>query len=202
VTSARLYPDLLLRSLDATWDRARWEQLSDDGSRYEVIAGVLYRSTVPTPLHQWIVRQAARLLMRQICEPGIGVVFWSPIGLFMPGCDPVQPDLLVIHAADRGIVGERGIEGVPALLIEVLSPSNPEQDLVVKRACYARAGVPEYWIIWPKEWDILVHHQPEPATGQYTQISRIAPDEELVSPTLPFRAPVAAFFADAPGATA
>ncbi len=199
MTSARLYPDLLLRSLDATWNRARWEQLPDDGCRYEVIAGVLYRSTVPTPLHQWVVRQAARLLIEQICEPGIGVVLWSPIGLFMPGCDPVQPDLLVVRAADQGIVRERGIEGVPALLVEVLSPSNPEQDLVVKRACYARAGVPEYWIIRPTQRDILVHHQPEPASGQYTQISRIAPEEELVSPTLPFRAPVAAFFADAPG---
>ena len=202
MTSARIYPDLLLRSLDATWDRARWEQLPDDGSRYEVIAGVLYMSTVPTPLHQWIIRQAALALIRRIYEPGIGIVFWSPIGLFMPGCDPVQPDLLVVRMADQGIIGERGIEGVPALLIEVLSPSNPEQDLVVKRACYARAGVPEYWIIRPTERDILVHHQPESATGQYTQISRSAPEEELVSPTLPFRAPVAAFFVDAPGATA
>ena len=202
MTSALLYPDLLLRSLDATWDRARWERLPDDGCRYEVIAGVLYRSTVPTPLHQWIVRQAAQLLIRQICEPGIGVLLWSPIGIFMPGCDPVQPDLLVIRAADQGIVGERGIEGVPALLVEVLSPSNPEQDLVVKRACYARAGVPEYGIIRPTERDIVVHHQPEPATGQYTQISRVASEEEVVSPTLPVRSPVAVFFADAPGRTA
>ena len=199
MTSTQAYPDLLLRSPHATWDRARWEQLPDDGNRYEVIDGVLYMSTAPSPFHQWIIQQAARLLIRQIYEPGIGVVLWSPIGLFMPGCDPVQPDLLVVRMADQGIIGERGIEGVPALLIEVLSPSNPEHDLVVKRAAYARAGVPEYWIIRPTERDILVHHQPEPATGQYTQISRIAPAEELVSPTLPFRAPVAAFFADAPG---
>ncbi len=185
-------PELALRSHDATWNRERWERLPADGNRYEVIDGVLYMTTAPSNFHQWIIRQTAREFFQQIDDTGVGVTLWSPIGLFMPGCDPVQPDLLVIRAADRSI------EGVPALLVEVLSPSNPEQDLVVKRACYARAGVPEYWIIRPTERDILVHHQPEPATGQYTQISRIAPEEELVSPTLPFRAPAAAFFADAP----
>lgn len=34
-------PELALRSPDATWDRARWEELPADGNRYEVIAGVL-----------------------------------------------------------------------------------------------------------------------------------------------------------------
>lgn len=201
MTMTQAYPEMLLRSPDADWDRARWEELPADGKRYEVIAGVLYMSTAPSPFHQWIVRQGARLLFRQIDDRDIGITFLSPIGLFMPGCDPVQPDILVISAADRGIVRGRGIEGVPALLVEVLSPSNPAHDLIVKRAAYARAGVPEYWIFRPLERDVLVHHQPEPATGQYTQISRIAPEDELISPTLPFRAPVAAFFADAPDAT-
>jgi hypothetical protein len=40
-------PDLLLRSADATWNRARWEELGEDGNRYEVIDGVLYMSTTP-----------------------------------------------------------------------------------------------------------------------------------------------------------
>src|SRR4051794_808899 len=41
-------PELMLRSADATWDRARWEQLPDDGNRYEVIDGVLYMTTAPS----------------------------------------------------------------------------------------------------------------------------------------------------------
>lgn len=199
MTTTQAYPELLLRSTDDTWNRARWEQLPDDGKRYEVIDGVLYMSTAPSPFHQWIVRQAARLLIQQLDDTGISIVLWSPIGLFMPGCDPVQPDLLVVHSSDQQMIGERSIEGVPALLVEVLSPSNPEQDLLVKRAAYARAGVPEYWILRPGQRDALVHHQPEPPDGQYTQVARIPPDGELISPTLPFRAPVAAFFANMPG---
>ena len=34
-------PQLLLRSIDASWCYERWEQLPDDGNRYEVIDGVL-----------------------------------------------------------------------------------------------------------------------------------------------------------------
>src|SRR3712207_2238448 len=116
-------PELALRSHDATWNRARWEQLPADGNRYEVIDGVLYMTTAPSNFHQWIIRQTAREFFQQIDDRGVGITLWAPIGLFMPGCDPVQPDLLVVRAADLGIIREGRIHGVPALLVEVLSPS-------------------------------------------------------------------------------
>src|SRR3712207_3513693 len=50
-------PELVLRSLDATWNADRWGTLGDDGNRYEVIDGVLYRTTAPSPCHQWLSRQ-------------------------------------------------------------------------------------------------------------------------------------------------
>lgn len=194
-------PELALRSHDATWNRERWERLPADGNRYEVIGGVLYMTTAPSNFHQWIIRQAFLALFQQIDDRGVGITLWAPIGLFMPGCDPVQPDLFVVRAADLGIIREGRIHGVPALLVEVLSPSNPNQDLVIKREAYARAGVPEYWIMRPAERDVLVHSQPDPATGQYASVVHVPPDGELVSPTLPFRTPVATFFAGAPDTT-
>ncbi len=198
---ASTMPELALRSHDATWNRERWERLPNDGNRYEVIDGVLYMTTAPSPFHQWVIRQAFLALFEQIDAAGVGVTLWAPIGLFMPGCDPVQPDLLVIRTADLGMIREGRIEGIPALLVEVLSPSNPNQDLVIKRDAYARAGVPEYWVMRPALRDVLVHSRPDPTTGQYTQVHHVPPDGELVSPTLPFRAPVAGFFAGAPDTT-
>lgn len=194
-------PELALRSHEANWDRARWELLSDDGNRYEVIGGVLYMTTVPSNAHQWIIRLIFLELFRQLDSRDLGVTLWSPIGVFMPGCDPVQPDLLFVRAADRSILQGQHIVGVPTLLIEVLSPSNRRQDTEIKLEAYARAGVPEYWIARPDERDLLLYSDPEPATGRYLLERRVAPAGELVSPTLPFRAPVAAFFAGAPDVT-
>ena len=194
-------PELTLRSLRPDWDRARWEQLPDDGNRYEIIHGVLYMTTAPSAFHQWIIRQVARSLFRQIDDLDIGTTLWSPIGVFMPGCDPIQPDLLVIRIADLGMIHDRRIHGIPALLVEVLSPSNPEQDLEVKRDVYAQAGVPEYWIIRPAERDVLVFSHPDIVLGIYTRVIPIPSTGELTSPTLPFRATVADFFAGAPDTT-
>jgi Uma2 family endonuclease len=194
-------PELALRSHNADWNRARWELLPDDGNRYEVIAGVLYMTTAPSNFHQWIIRQLFVALFQQLDTRGLGVTMWAPIGLFMPGCDPVQPDLLFIHADDLGSMHDRHIFGVPALVVEVLSPSNPYQDLEIKLEAYARAGVPEYWIVRPAERDMLIHSAPDPVSGTYRQVDQVPHDGELVSPTLPFRAPLASFFAGAPDAT-
>jgi Uma2 family endonuclease len=136
-------PDLALRSLAPDWNRERWEQLPADGNRYEVIDGVLYASTAPSSFHQWIIRQIVRILFAQIDDAGVGVTLWAPIGLFMLGCDPVQPDIVVVLREDLGIFHGKHIFGVAALIVEILSPSNSENDTDVKRRAYARphAGI-------------------------------------------------------------
>lgn len=188
-------PDMVLHSSEATWDREQWDTLPNDGKRYEIIDGVLYMSTAPSPWHQWISYQTERLVYTQISDRGLGFTFHAPVGLFMPGCDPVQPDLLVLRPEDQALILEKRIETIPLLLVEILSPSNPQHDLILKREAYARAGVPEYWVLRPQERDILVHSEPDTALGQFLSVVRADADGELVSPTLPFRAPVAAFFA-------
>jgi len=201
MTITTMLPELTLRSPEADWDRARWETLPADGNRYEVIDGVLYMTTAPSSFHQWIIRQIVRVLFQHIDDAGVGITTWSPIGLFMPGCDPVQPDILVIRTADLDMFQDSRIYGIPALLIEVLSPSNPNQDIKVKRGAYARAGVPEYWIVRPASRDVLVCSQPDTMLSDYAQVQHVAPDSELVSPTMPIHAPIAGFFAGAPDTT-
>jgi hypothetical protein len=61
-----ILPELVLRSIDATWNYTRWERLPDDGNRYEVIDGVLYITTAPSSFHQWIVQQLFLELMPRL----------------------------------------------------------------------------------------------------------------------------------------
>jgi Uma2 family endonuclease len=194
-------PELTTRSLDAGWNDARWSQLLEDGNRYEVIDGVLYMTTAPSFFHQWIASRIIRMLQTQIEDTCVGLVAFAPIGLLMPGCDPVQPDIVVVRSEDRGMIYDRRINGVPALIVEILSPSNAEKDTAIKRAAYARAGVPEYWIVRPAERDLLVLSQPDFALGGYLHTHTFTQSQELLSPTLPLRATVAGFFAGSPDET-
>lgn len=193
--------DLVLRSYDEAWTYERWLTLPDDGNRYEIIDGVLYMTTAPRFFHQWIIRQICLLLIEQIDHQGLGFTAWSPIGLLRPGCDPVQPDILVIHAKDRDMIYAGRIHGVPALIVEVLSSGNTATDLHIKRSAYARAGVPEYWIVRPVERDVIQLTQADLVQGSYLKETIVSGNTELVAITLPFRANVAEFFAGSPDET-
>jgi len=131
------------------WTLADWESLPDDGNIYEIIQGVLYMSTAPSPLHQWISQQFYDQVGYPAKQRGLGRCFYAPIGVIMPGCDPVQPDLVFIKAEHTNIIRAKRIEGIPDLIVEILSPGNRSYDEEVKLSAYANAGVPEYAIIDP-----------------------------------------------------
>jgi len=187
--------ELLLRSPDASWCYEKWERLPDDGNRYEVIDGVLYMSTAPSFSHQRSIVHLIKEVGLPLEAVEIAITTTAPIGLMMPGADPVQPDFVLIRRERIDIVADDGrIRGVPDLIAEVLSPNNPELDTVIKRAAYARAGVPEYWIVRPATRDVLVCSRPDPTLADFTDVHLFDGGDELVSPTLPVRVPVSALF--------
>ncbi len=196
-------PAITLRSLDAGWNYDRWErELPNDGNRYEVIEGVLYMTTAPSYFHQWIVRRLDQYIGVPLEQQGLAYAATAPIGVLMPGCDPVQPDFVLVRRDRAVIISERRIRGAPDLIAEVLSPSNPEQDTIIKRRVYARAGVPEYWIIRPETRDVLVCRNPDAALGDYAFTLLVGAAETLSAHTFPIAVPVAELFAGSPDTTA
>ena len=69
------------------WTHALWETLPDDGNRYEVIAGVLYFSTVPSIFHQWVILRLVELVGTPAKQQGLAIPFFAPIG----SCDSRPP---------------------------------------------------------------------------------------------------------------
>jgi len=193
--------EFVLRSLDATWDYDRWLVLPEDGCRYEVIDGVLYTTAVPSSFHGWIVGRLWRFVGIPLEDAGTAFAYSAAIGVLMPGCDPVQPDFLLVRQERAAIIRDGRIYGPPDLIVEILSPSNPEHDTETKRRAYARARVPEYWIVRPATGDLLLCWQPEPGTGDYAQVRTVPADATLRSPTLPLRVALADLFAGAPDRT-
>jgi Uma2 family endonuclease len=62
----------------------------------------------------------------------------------------VQPDLVYLEPTCAHLVSDRGIEGPPTLVIEILSPSTTTIDRSRKRQLYADHGIPYYWLVDPE----------------------------------------------------
>ena len=54
------------------------------------------------------------------------------------------------------IITEANIQGAPALVVEVISPSTASKDRELKRRIYAEHGVSEYWLVDPDACTISV----------------------------------------------
>ena len=165
--------------------------LPDDGKRYEIIEGVLYEMPAPNLAHARLIMNSIAIFLPLIEGLG-GRLYTAPVDVFMADANPVQPDLMLLLPDQLHLESKRGIEGPPALLVEVLSPSNPEHDRLVKRAVYARGGVLEYWLVSPEAGsiEILVLDG-----DRYRTHARVGGDESLTSTILPeLHRPVSAIF--------
>jgi Uma2 family endonuclease len=136
----------------------------NDGKRHEILDGDHYMNPAPSPKHQTVSRQLLYELMTLIEKKGRGLVFNAPTDVELAPHDIVQPDLFVVMSEQKRMVGSSKIKGVPTLIIEILSPSNPDYDRVLKMEVYERVGVPEFWIVDPEEMTI---HQFVLAEGKY-----------------------------------
>lgn len=113
--------------------------------RYEIIDGIRYDcQPSPTLQHQLLVTQLCSDLY-STCHT-TGTIIVAPMDVHLDQDNIVQPDLIYVSNENHSILRTR-IEGVPDLLVEILSPSTGTHDKVRKKALYERFGVHEYWIV-------------------------------------------------------
>ncbi|HJX27771.1 MAG TPA: Uma2 family endonuclease [Thermoanaerobaculia bacterium] len=141
------------------WTYEDYVRLPDDGKRYEVIRGVLYVSPAPVLLHEYCRNELREIMGRLIREKRLGFLLASPLDVRLPRRigDPVQPDLVYIPVAKqpRWEV-DSSFDGVPDLVVEILSPSTTRLDRRIKHLVYQEAGILEYWIVDPRARTIEV----------------------------------------------
>jgi Uma2 family endonuclease len=103
----------------------------------------------------------------------------------------VQPD--VFWVAEESACVDQGSHyaGPPDLVIEVLSPSNTENDRVTKFDLYQREGVREYWIVNPTEDYLEVYAL---TAGAYRRVGAFKPGMTFTSPVLAASVPAADLF--------
>ena len=134
----------------------------------EMLDGVVYDMAAPSPRHQEIVGYVYRKIADHIDEKkGKCQVFLGPFGVFLRADDKnyVEPDISVI--CDKDKISERGCEGAPDWIVEVVSPSTKSMDYLRKLYHYKQNGVRLYWIVDPASEMISVYDFENEIMEQY-----------------------------------
>lgn len=132
------------------WTYEDYLSLPEDGNRYEIIDGILYVSPSPLTIHQLLSKRLQFFFYPFELE-GQAYVYNAPLDVHMPGCTPVQPDIILLLQEQRNLIRRKGIFGAPHLLAEILSPGTARLDRVKKLNKYAAAGVAHYLLVDPQE---------------------------------------------------
>lgn len=119
------------------------DSLPDDGSRYELVEGMLIVTPAPSVAHQAVATRFAAVLTRELDERRARVFAGGAIQ--RGERTQLQPDVLVAPAHFPLSADWREIDGW-WLAIEVLSPSSRIYDREIKRGAYLALGVVEVWL--------------------------------------------------------
>lgn len=135
-----------------------------DGERAELIDGRLYAMAPPSRVHQKLAQQFSRIIGNFIADNnGACEVYPAPfaVNLDADNKDWVEPDISVI--CDKNKLTDKGCEGAPDLIIEIVSPSSRRMDYSRKNTLYSDTGVREYWIVDPAKERTTVYRYEEDA---------------------------------------
>lgn len=141
-----------------------------EGERAELIDGVIYDMTPPKRVHQKLINELSYALNSYIkSHTGSCEVYPAPFAVFLSkdNRNYVEPDISVI--CDKNKLSDRGCEGAPDFIIEIVSPSSQRMDYQIKLFKYRTAGVKEYWIINPSTQTTTVYgFEDDKISGQYS----------------------------------
>jgi Uma2 family endonuclease len=123
----------------------------------EYVDGRLEFLPMPTTLHQWIVFYLCRLVHDFVSSYHLGLILPAGLPVQLRSDKLREPDVVFMLNKHRHRMGEQFWKGAD-LVMEVVSDDRKSRyrDLVTKRKEYARARIPEYWIVDPKKKQITV----------------------------------------------
>ena len=146
--------------------------MPDDGRRYELVDGTLIVTPAPSRRHQYVAASLYKELTKA-CPADLLALF-APVDVAVADDTVLQPDLLVVR---RDEYADDTQPLRPVLAVEILSPATRHVDVSLKRALYAAAGCPSYWVIDPDVPSTTVW---ELERGAYVERVHLVGDEECM----------------------
>ena len=158
--------------------------LEETDGKWELDDGVLYMMASGSPDHQFLIMEFSRHIddyLDRFDQPPAQFYHEMTTVLSRELQRAPEPDIVIILAQSRGIVGGSRVEGTPDIVVEILS-GDRNRDLIRKRQIYAEAGVTEYWPIDPRNDTVT---QLELRGGVYVERAILGPGDVLTTPILP-----------------
>lgn len=139
--------------------------LPDDGRRYELIEGVLNKTSPAGMAHGLVAMRAGAILFNFVHHRELGEVFAAETG-FVLSTDPDTvraPDAAFV-AADRLPPGDSPpgyVRLAPDFVVEVVSPSDTASELQSKVCIWLEAGCRLVWVVYPATRSVTVYRSRE-----------------------------------------
>ncbi len=156
-TTQLLYDLAAVLPQQGRWTAADYTWLTDRTNHLiELADGRLEVLPLPTEQHQRIVLALYRLLYAfMLTAAPDGVLLVAPMRLRLAPNRYRKPDLIYLQSATDPRRADAHWDGAD-LVIEVISPSNPDLDRITKRHEYAERGILEYWIVAPHDATLTI----------------------------------------------
>jgi Uma2 family endonuclease len=153
-----------------------------EGQRYELIEGDLIDKMGQNPPHAWSVAFVHSWLAKIF--GGALIRGQLPVEVAREDRDHSEPEPDLVVVVERKLdYATRHPRGDELLLLIEVADTSVYFDRRVKVALYARASVPEYWVLDVSARALFVHRHP--LGGGYKQVTRLAEDETVAPDSRP-----------------
>jgi Uma2 family endonuclease len=133
-----------------------FDELVDEDTKAELLDGVMIVHSPATIQHDDLSGFLRSLMRCYAEERELGKVLGPDALVHLATCRRFGPDAFFIERRRVPHPLPEEFEGAPDLALEVLSPSNRDDDLNDKRPAYRQAGVKEIWFVDPREQQIIL----------------------------------------------
>ena len=116
----------------------------------------------------------------------LGEVLPAPLDILLPRglATPVQPDLVFFRTGNQAPADALNFQGIPDLVVEVLSPSTRWLDINIKLPACRDAGVPEVWHADPQARTFVIYGLSEDRKS-YVELAHGGKGDRVASRLLP-----------------
>ena len=151
------------------WTEAAYlEVTASTNHLIELSDGRLEFLPMPSERHQRIVTYLLVRLYSFVLDNRLGMVLVAPLKVKLWEGKVREPDIVFMHKANAEKRGEQVWQGAD-FVVEVISPDDPKRDTVDKFQEYAQAGIPEYWLLDPRDNSLAIYTLPKDADS-YTEL--------------------------------